>query len=182
MKKTLIFIIFVAAGLLLAVFVTGAMLPVKHSVSRNITLHQPPEAVWAVLADHMSDPKWRHDVASVKKLPNRNGHPVWEDTYKNGQTLRMETTVLDFAGTAQRMERKIVDQTAFGGVWVYEITPLDDPTKPGAKMTNLKITENGEVFNPAFRFFGLFTGNDKTVTLYLKDFAAKFGENVQPVP
>jgi len=182
MKKILIFIIFVAVGMVLAIFVTGAMLPVKHSVSRSITVHQPAEAVWAVLADHMSDPKWRHDVASVKKLPNRNGHPVWEDTYKNGQTLRIETTVLDFSGT-ERMERKIVDQTSFGGTWVYEIIPLDDPAKPGAKMTKLKITENGEVYNPAFRFIGTFIiGNDKTVTQYLKDFAAKFGENVVPTP
>jgi len=177
MKKFIVIALLVIVGLVLAVALCGAMLPAKHSVSRTLVIHQPSQMVWMVLADHASDPSWRPDVASVKKLDNRNGHPVWEEHYKNGQSMRLETTVLDFQGAAERMERKIVDQSSFGGVWVYELTPQDDPSKPGGKMTTVKITENGEVYNPIFRFVGRFIiGNDTTLNTYMKNLAKKFGE------
>ena len=165
--------LFIIIGILLAFFLAllaaGSMLPVKHTVTRTITLNQPPEAVWQAITDHANDPKWRGDLASVNRIADRNGHPVWEENYKNGQTMRIETILSD---PPKRLERKIVDQSAFGGVWVYEVVP-----SAGGKSTALKIIENGEVYNPLFRFLSRFVfGHSATIETYLKNLEGKFGE------
>lgn len=160
--------VFIVVGLVLALLVTGAMLPQRHTVTRSITVPRAVDEVWTVLTDHGKDPSWRPDVASVTKIADRNGHPVWEETYKNGDTMRIETTAVD---APKRMERKIVDQTMFGGVWTYEVA-----ASPDGRSTTVKITEDGEVYNPAIRFIGRFIiGNETTLEKYLKSLAAKFG-------
>ena len=164
--------ILVVVGFVIALLAAGAMLPEKHTVSRSITVPRPVAEVWQVLTEHAQDPSWRADVASVTKIADRNGHPVWEEKYKNGDTMRIETTLSE---APKRMERKIVDQSAFGGVWVYEVSP-----SPDGKATTVRITENGEVYNPAFRFIGRFIiGNEATVEKYLTDLAAKFGARAE---
>ena len=164
--------IFVVVGFIVAVFAAGAMLPEKHTVSRSITVNRPVDEVWATVTDHAKDPSWRPDVESVTRIADRNGHPVWEEKYKSGDTMRIETILAD---APKRMERKIVDQSAFGGVWVYEVSASAD-----GKSTTLRLTENGEVYNPAFRVIGRFIiGNEATVEKYLKNLAAKFGAKTE---
>lgn len=175
--RWLILTLVLLVAFLLGLAAAGAMLPEKHSVSRSITLHQTPETVWQVLTDHANDPKWRADVGTVVRIADRNGHPVWEERYKNGQVMRIETTV---ENPPSRMERLIVDQTMFGGVWIYEVSSADDSAHPGQKLTTVKITENGEVHNPVFRFLARFVfGLETTVETYLKALAAKFGEKAE---
>ena len=162
--------IVVVIGFVLALFLAGAMLPQRHTVSRSITVPRPVDEVWAVLMDHAKDPSWRPDVASVTRIADRNGHPVWEEKYKNDEIMRIETTAVE---PPRKMVRKIVDQSMFGGVWTYEVT-----ASPDGK-TTVKITEDGEVYNPAFRFIGRFViGNEATVEKYLKNLAAKLGGTV----
>jgi hypothetical protein len=159
--------IFVLVGFILAALATGAMLPVKHTVSRSLTVQRPVAEVWAVLTEHAEDSVWRPEVESVKRIEDRNGHPLWEEKYKNGDTMRIETILVD---APKRMERRIVDQSAFGGVWIYEVTSSAD-----GKATTVRITENGEVYNPAFRLIGRFIlGHEATVEKYLTDLAVKF--------
>ena len=169
----LIFALLVA--IVVGVFLAGAMLPLKHSVSRSLTLHQKPEAVWQAVTDHQHDPQWRSDVANVTRLDDRNGHPLWEEKYKNGDAMRIETTASE---PPRRLVRKIVDQTMFGGVWTYEVTPSAD-----GNSTTVRITEDGEVYNPAFRFIARFVmGHATTLEKYLKSLAEKFGETATPQP
>jgi len=164
--------IFAVVGFIIALLAAGAMLPEKHIVSRSLTVNKPVNEVWQVLTDHAQDPKWRPEVESVTRIADRNGHPVWEEKYKNGDTMRIETTLVD---APKRMERKIVDQSAFGGVWIYEVNPSAD-----GQATTIRITENGEVYNPAFRFIGRFIiGLEATVEKYLTDLAAKFGAKAE---
>lgn len=158
----------ILAALIIALFIVGAMLPQKHSVSRSITAPKTPEEVWAVITDHEKDPAWRPDVESVRRMTDRNGHPVWEEHYKNGDSMGIETTVSE---PPRKLVRKIVDQTMFSGVWTYELTPSAD-----GKSTTVKITEDGEVYNAAFRFIGRFIiGNATTLEGYQKNLAAKLG-------
>lgn len=164
--------IFAIVGFILALLATGAMLPEKHVVSRSLTVNRPISEVWQVLTDHAEEPKWRPDVESVARVADRNGHPVWEEKYRNGDTMLIETTLVN---APQRMERKIVDQSAFGGGWVYELSSSGD-----GKATTIRITENGEVYNPAFRFIGRFIiGLEATVEKYLTDLATKFGTKAE---
>ncbi len=71
--------------------------------------------------------------------------------------------------------RKLVTRIAdknlpYGGTWTYQIVPEDDGC-------SLIITENGEVYNPFFRFVSRFViGHTATLDAYLKNVRAKLGE------
>ncbi|HUR37771.1 MAG TPA: SRPBCC family protein [Terriglobales bacterium] len=160
--------IFALIGFVLAVLATGAMLPVRHTVTRSLTVQRPVAEVWQAITDYERDPSWRPEVTSVTRIGDRDGHPLWEEKYKNGDSMRIVTTLVD---APKRLERKIVDQSAFGGVWVFELS-----ASPDGKSTTVRLTENGEVYNPAFRIIGRFIiGNEATVEKYLTDLATKFG-------
>jgi uncharacterized protein YndB with AHSA1/START domain len=40
----------------------------KHQLTREIAIHAPPEAVWAVVADSKLLPEWAPPVTDVKLL------------------------------------------------------------------------------------------------------------------
>jgi len=59
------------------------------------------------------------------------------------------------------------ERLPFGGTWTYRITPA-----PGG--SELTITEDGEVYNPIFRFMSRFVfGHYATVDAFLKDLKAQ---------
>jgi len=59
----------------------------------------------------------------------------------------------------------------YGGTWTYQIVPEDDGC-------SLIITENGEVYNPFFRFVSRFImGHTATLDSYLKNVRTKLGES-----
>jgi uncharacterized protein YndB with AHSA1/START domain len=188
MLKWLFGILFVLIALLLGLLAAGAMLPVQHHVTVERTFHQTPEAVWQAITDHPNEPKWRADLESIRQLPDRDGHEVWEETHKDGQEIAIETiesqppapgsgagaaaTGGSPTSSSAKLVRKIVDQTAFGGTWTYQLTPSAN----GASAT-LSITEDGEVYNPAFRFISRFImGQDTTIKKYLGALGKKFEE------
>jgi hypothetical protein len=68
------------------------------------------------------------------------------------------------------VERIADDKLPFGGTWTYEIAPT-------AEGSTLRITENGFVGNPIFRFMSKFVmGQASTMETYLRSLAKKFGE------
>jgi hypothetical protein len=61
----------------------------------------------------------------------------------------------------------------FGGTWTFEVEPVED----GA---TLRITENGYVTNPVFRFVSRFVlGYTTEIEKYLRSLAKKLGEPPQ---
>jgi hypothetical protein len=59
----------------------------------------------------------------------------------------------------------------FGGAWTYELTPA------GEGLTTLRITEDGEVYNPIFRFVSRFVmGHEATMKQYLGAVGTRFAE------
>jgi hypothetical protein len=61
----------------------------------------------------------------------------------------------------------------FGGTWTYELTPAGTGTE-------LRITENGEVYNPLFRFLSRFVfGHTATMRTYLAALGQSLGEKVE---
>ena len=57
----------------------------------------------------------------------------------------------------------------FGGTWTYELTPT-------AGGTSLRITEDGEVYNPVFRFMSRFVfTHHATIDTYLTDMGKRLG-------
>lgn len=168
--KWVLIVVIVLVVLVAAAWVVGLLLPKGHTAARTLHLKQRPEAVWGVVADAQAAPSWRLNVAKVERLADQNGHPIWRESYKDGQTLPLETmeTV-----PPQKLVARIADpKLPFGGTWTYEITPVAD----GCTVT---ITERGEVYNPIFRLVSRFMNQAATIEDYLKYLARKFGEEPQ---
>jgi uncharacterized protein YndB with AHSA1/START domain len=168
--RWVIIILGVLIAFLVAIALAGAMLPQEHTVTRTIFLKQPPEAVWGAVTDHANEPKWRDDLASVARLDDRNGHPLVEEKYKNGETMKIETVE---SQPPTRLIRDVVDNSMFSGRWTYEL-------KPESGGTRITITEHGAVPNPVFRFIARFVvGHTTSLDRFLSSLAVKFGEKVE---
>lgn len=161
MKYALI-VLAALVALVLVVVAIGAMLPVKHRASRQVMLHQPAEKVFAVINDPASYPSWRSKLEKVEFLPERNGHSVFRETGSDGEILFEVDSVVP----NKLLVTRIADPSLpFGGKWTYELIPSGDST-------TLRITEDGEVYNPLFRFVSRFVfGHHATIDQYLRDLA-----------
>lgn len=156
----------VGSLVVLVVIVTaiGYMLPKAHSVSRTVRLPLTPEAAYALLIDVDKYPSWRPGVKSVTRQPDHDGKPAWTEEVSGDRIpLRFE-----------QMERpsilvaRIADPSLpFGGTWTYRIAP------EGSGST-VSITEDGEVYNPIFRFMSRFVfGHDATLEEFTRDLLAR---------
>ena len=159
-------VVFVLLGAaFVGVAIIGANLPQKHIVTRRVLLNQPPDVVWKLITD---PPDWRPEIRSFKELALRKGHRLWQETDQHGQTIRYEEVE---AMPNRRLVTRIADpKLPFGGTWTYEIEPT-------AQGTALTITENGDVYNPFFRFVSKYViGHTATLDAYTQALKAKFAE------
>ena len=159
-------------GLLMLAVLLGLFLPREHRVSRRLHLKTPPERVWVLVTEHAQDPTWRSQLKATTRLGDRNGHPVWEDGFANGQKVAYETTE-HLEG--QKLVRTILDPKFFGGTWTYEI-------RAEGTGSVLTMTEEGWVSVPFRAVARLVFGHASTLELYLKDVARRFGETASPEP
>jgi len=99
-------------------------------------------------------------VTRVEVLPPNNGRTRFKEIGSDGSIL-FET---DSVVAGKRLVNRIADPSLpFGGRWVYEIAPDAD----GAKLT---ITEEGQVYNPVYRFVSRFImGHTRTIDRYIAD-------------
>ncbi len=160
------------AVLILALVVVGACLPVAHKASRSAFLGRPPDEVWIAITDFAALPSWRTDLKEVERLADQEGHPVWRETYRNGQSVpyRLVESV-----APKRLVGRIADpKLPFGGTWTWELEPADGGTR-------LTVTEDGEIYNLIFRALARFVfGHDGTIVRYLTDLEKRLArESVQ---
>jgi hypothetical protein len=166
MIRWALWIVLALGGLVAVVALVGASLPKGHTVSRTARVQLPPEAIYTLLADVDKYPQWRGDVKRLERLPDRDGHPAWVETMSAGRIPlyfeRMERPSLLIA--------RIADPSLpFGGTWTYRIAPA-------AGGSDLTITEDGEVYNPIFRFMSRFVfGHTATIDGFMKNLEAKAG-------
>ena len=162
--KILIITVLSLITLIALVLITGLTLPVAHVASRTARLKASPQTVWDVIT---GPPNWRPDVRSFNNLPLRDGRQAWTEMSKDGRAITFERVE---SVAPRRMVTRIDPGLPFGGTWTYEIVPEQD----GSALT---ITENGEVYNPVFRFVSRFImGHTATIDAYLKALRAKLGE------
>ncbi len=160
----------VALALIVAVAaLIGAMLPVKHHASRKARYGVAPDVLYAAIA---GPPDWRPGVKRFGSLPEKDGRKQWWEEDARGQRLTFE---LLEAKPARRLVTRLADPTLpFGGTWTYEIAPAPDGG------CELRITEDGEVYNVIFRFVArYFLGYTATMETCLRDLGAKFHESVR---
>jgi len=160
--KWLALVVLILGSLVGMMALVGADLPVKHSVSRSVSLKASPQQVWDVIS---GPPTWRPDVTRYEDLPPREGHRVWIEYGKADSKMTYEVVESD---PPQRLVTRIADpHLPFGGTWTYEIA-----SAPGG--ATLTITENGEVYNPIFRFISRYVmGYTTTIDRYLKALETK---------
>jgi uncharacterized protein YndB with AHSA1/START domain len=160
----------VIVALALCVVAIGAALPRQHVVSRQATYHQPPEAIWQAIMDYEKFPTWIQGVSRVEPFQSLDGYPGWTEILSSGMKIPLQVTE---AAPPRRLVTRIADpKLPWGGTWTTEIAPA-----PGGSV--MRITEDGYVNNPVFRFLSRFVfGYADTLDSYLKSLGQKFGEQV----
>ena len=167
--KIALIVVAVLAILVLAVVAIGWTLPVAHRATSEASFSAPPEAVYALLVNVDAYPAWRADVKKIDLVAAPGAHRSFRETGSNGPILFQIEEEVPY----QRFVTRIADKSLpFGGTWTYEISPA-----PGG--STLRITEDGEVYNPVFRFVSRFImGRHGTMNAYLKSAGRKFGSTV----
>jgi hypothetical protein len=146
----------------------GAMLPVKHHATRKARYRTTPEALYAILA---GSPDWRPDVKAYGWLPEQNGRKMWWEQDRHGRKVRFER--MEDSPPRRCVVRIVEPGLPYGGTWTFEIAPSGD----GAEM---RIHEDGEVYNPVFRFMSRFIfGYYGSIEGFLRNLGAKLGESVR---
>lgn len=160
------FVLGTIALLALVIAVVGWSLPVRHRASRQATYAATPEAVYAAITTVEDFPAWRSGITKVEIVDTGAGARSFREISDDGPILY----VVEEAVPSRRLVTRIADRSLpFGGTWSYELTPAPSGT-------TLRITEDGEVYNPIFRFMSRFVfTHHATIDTYLKDLGKRFG-------
>ncbi len=147
------------------IFIIGWLLPVKHTAGIRIHLPTSPTQVWQRITGFSDFPQWRSDLQSVQILTDS----TWVEIDKRRHQIpyRLEIIKSDH----QLITRIDGVNLPFGGSWTYTL-------EPEGQGTVLSIVENGEVYNPLFRFVSRFIiGQTATLKKYAVDIKRSFAEN-----
>jgi hypothetical protein len=159
----------VPIGIILLIALIGLMLPKSHRATRMAHFKQPSEQIFAAITGSQD---WRTGVTR-EDLPPDGGPRRWREQTRHGVI-----TFEEAASDPPRLYRsRIADKNLpYAGTWTWEITPTADGC-------TCRITEEGEVFNPIFRFAGRFIiGHTRTIEVYLSDLGRKFAQTVTTEP
>jgi hypothetical protein len=161
MLKWIVLVIAVVLAVVGLIEVLGSRLPEDHTASRTLELRQSPKQVWDVID---GPPTWRPEVTHYELL-SADPHRKWIEFGRHDEKMTYEVVSSD---PPQRLVTRIADpHLPFGGSWTYEITPT-------ATGTSLTITENGEIYNPVFRFVARYVqGYTASIDNYLKALQVK---------
>jgi hypothetical protein len=158
--KIVLIVLGVIVAFIVVVAAIGALLPTRHLSSRTATLKAGPEEIFRLISGPQD---WRIDLREYKFYEDGGRHMVRE-TDKHGQTITYEIVQ---SQPPTLLKRVIADKSLpFGGSWTWKVEPRSD----GSSVT---ITEDGEVYNPVFRFVSRFViGHTRTIDNYLAMLAA----------
>lgn len=157
-------IAFITGGVLVVLIAVviggGYMLPQSHTASREQMYAADPAKVFAAITTPADYPAWRTGVKRIDPLPDQDGKRRFREVGSNGTI----TFVFDEIVSPRRIVSRIADDSLpFGGKWTYELEPSGTGTK-------LRITEDGEVYNPIFRFMSRFVfGHHATLDAFHAD-------------
>ena len=133
----------------------------RAELHSEIEINATPERVWAAITDVDAFPQWRADVSRVERDA---GAGTWIEHGSNGRL----TFAVERAEPPRTLVTRIADRSLpFGGTWTYEI----EPAGGGSVLT---ITEQGEIYNPVFRFMSRFVfGYESTMKSYLSSLTTR---------
>lgn len=157
-----------AVGILVAlvgvVWLIGWTLPVKHTASGRVRIPKPADSVFALIADVRNYPSWRSEVKKIDVLSEGAAPLRYREHGRDGE---IEFEVVSTEPPNSLVVRIVDPKLPFGGRWTYRVLPVPE----GAELV---ITEDGEVYNPIFRFVSRFVmGHTATIERYLSDVERK---------
>lgn len=143
----------------------GLALPVGHQASRSAEIAARRDAVFALLRDVERYPEWRTGISAVAVLEVIDGLPRFREDGESGPIIFR----LERADAPAFMRTRVDDpDQPFGGTWTFVLVPGDSGTL-------LTITEDGEVYNPLFRFLSRFVfSQTATLDAYVADVQRRF--------
>lgn len=154
--------------LVVGLIVGGLLIAKGHVATRSVRYAAPPDTVWRLITDWAGHTSWRTNIRALDRLADRNGHEVWRETRSRNE--RMTSEVIGFDPSRRRMVTEVVDETAYGGTWTWQV----EPDGAGSRLT---IIEDGVVHNPIFRVVGKFFLDPRaTMDRLHRDLKAKLGE------
>lgn len=158
--KWIIIIILVIVTLAGVLYLIGYFLPVKHQATYSVRLKASPAEVWNLITDYKNYQTWRRGLKSV--VMDDANH--WTETTDNG-VIHYEAEIVK---PNEVLATRIINKDLpFGGNWILAIAPAGNETQ-------LTITENGEVYNPFFRFMAKYIfGHEATLRQYGEDLSKK---------
>lgn len=153
--------------LIVSVVAIGYSLPWRHVVSRMATYRATPEQLYALITGPQN---WRPDVLRYEAVSDSGGRELMRETTRNGETITYELS----ERTPISIKRRIATENLpYSGTWTYMLHA------EGA-VTTVRITEDGEVYNPVFRFVSRFVmGHTSTIDAYLRALGKATGQEVQ---
>jgi uncharacterized protein YndB with AHSA1/START domain len=173
MMRVALIAVLVVVGLIVVVALVGMLLPVGHRATREATYRVDAAQLFALLTSPADFPAWRSDVTSVELLPASGGRPQFRERSRHGAILfSVVRTVPN-----QEVVTEIADRgLPYGGSWTFRLLQTGDSTA-------LRITEDGKVYNPVFRFVSRFIiGHNAGIDRYLRDVGRRFEQTVEPRP
>jgi hypothetical protein len=160
----------VVAALLVMIVVVGYSLPVKHRARVTAAIAAPPDQVYALITNVSAFPSWRTGVRSVDVLTSSDARLRWREVSKNGTIPFVAESENPPIALVTRIDSKSLP---FGGTWTYDVQP------DAGGRSRLQITEDGEIYNPIFRFVSrFFIGYEGTLRQYVSDVERKLGSPV----
>lgn len=156
------------AAVIIAVIVIGLLLPKRHVVTRRASYRATPEQLFRLISGEQG---WRPDVLRCETSTDADGRVLQRETTRNGETVTYE---LAKRVESVSIERRIVTQNLpYSGTWIFSL-------KPEGESTVVRITEDGEVYNPVFRFVSRFiSGQTRTIDTYLQNLGKATNQNIQ---
>lgn len=166
-------IVGVLAALFLIVYAVGRALPVSHRATREQVFGETPERLFAIVTDVDAFPQWRSNVTRIERLSPSSGAIDGGARYREHDEREAMTYAVDAFEPPRRFVTRIADPSLpFGGRWTYELASAPNGG------TRLRITEDGEVYNPVFRFLSRYVfGHTRTMDTYLADLQQRVGRS-----
>jgi hypothetical protein len=154
--RWLILIVLSLLTLFGVMYLIGSFLPVGHVSTVKRKLPVTPMQLWNLLVDYQNYKSWRSDLKSVTPI----NHKRWKEESKHGDIIYEHEVVEEHKVLVSRIAS---EDLPFGGYWTFQLNETADGTE-------LLITENGQVYNPFFRFMSKFLfGHDSTLQQYMDD-------------
>jgi hypothetical protein len=166
--KILLIAIGMLAGLIFLVVVVGMALPKAHTSSRTALFKSTPEQLFALIDGPQT---WRSNVRKYELVADPKGLRRWRETDGHGQTITYEA--VERQPPTLLKTRIITPNLPYSGTWTLNLGQ-------GNGSTVLRITEQGEVYNPVFRFISRFViGQNRTIETYLRDLGTATGQEIR---